>query len=102
MTKRDATWITHPFAVWEDPADTDANIEWARAFRRDIARYANGGVYLNFIGDEGEDRVRAAFGDEKYRAARRDQGRVGPGQRVPGQPEHQAGVTQPIPLSTAG
>jgi hypothetical protein len=24
-------------------------------------------VYLNSIGDEGEDRVRAAYGDEKYR-----------------------------------
>ena len=67
MTKRTVSWITHPFAVWEDPADTDKNIEWARSFRRDIARYANGGVYLNFIGDEGEDRVRAAYGDEKYR-----------------------------------
>ena len=37
-----------------------------RRFRRDIAHYATGGIYLNFIGDEGEDRVRAAFGDEKY------------------------------------
>ena len=37
-----------------------------QAFRRDIAHYASGGVYLNFIGDEGDDRVRAAFGDEKY------------------------------------
>jgi FAD/FMN-containing dehydrogenase len=66
MTKRSAAWVTHPFALWEDPADTDKNVEWARAFRRDIAHYANGGVYLNFIGDEGEGRVRAAFGDEKY------------------------------------
>ena len=65
---RSVSWITHPFAVWEDPADADANIEWARAFRRDIARYANGGVYLNFIGDEGEDRVRAAYGDGEVRA----------------------------------
>jgi FAD/FMN-containing dehydrogenase len=24
-------------------------------------------VYLNFIGMEGQDRIRAAFGDEKYR-----------------------------------
>jgi FAD/FMN-containing dehydrogenase len=66
LTKRDVSWITHPFALWEDAADTDKNIEWARAFRRDIARYASGGIYLNFIGDEGEDRVRAAFGAEKY------------------------------------
>jgi FAD/FMN-containing dehydrogenase len=67
LTHRDVSWITHPFALWEDPADTDKNIEWARSFRRDIARYTNGGVYLNFIGNEGQDRVRAAYGDEKYR-----------------------------------
>jgi FAD/FMN-containing dehydrogenase len=67
MTKRGSAWITHPFAMWEDPADTDKNIAWAKAFRDDIARFTNGGIYLNFIGDEGEDRVRAAFGDEKYR-----------------------------------
>lgn len=66
LTNRASKWLTHPFALWDDPADTDANIEWARGFRRDIARYANGGVYLNFIGHEGQDRIRAAFGDEKY------------------------------------
>jgi FAD/FMN-containing dehydrogenase len=63
---RSVSWISHPFAVWADPAEADANIDWARAFRRDIARYANGGVYLNFIGDEGQERVRAAYGPEKY------------------------------------
>ena len=67
MTGRSVSWVTHPFALWEDPADSARNIEWARSFRRDIARYTNGGVYLNFIGDEGADRVRAAFGEQKYR-----------------------------------
>lgn len=66
MTNRSVSWVSHPFAVWEDPADDARNIEWARTFRRDVGRYATGGVYLNFIGDEGEDRVRAAYGDEKY------------------------------------
>lgn len=66
MTHRDAAWITHPFAVWERPeADAD-NIAWARRFRTDIAEHTNGGVYLNFIGDEGEDRIRAAFGADNY------------------------------------
>lgn len=66
LAQRDATWVVHPFALWEDPADDDAVIGWARAFRDDVRRFASGGVYLNFIGDEGADRVRAAFGAEKY------------------------------------
>ena len=66
LTNRGVRWITHPFAVWEDPADSDANIAWARGFRRDIARYTNGGVYLNFIGDEGQGRIKAAFGAANY------------------------------------
>ena len=66
MTKRSTPWITHPFAVWEGAAADGDNIEWARSFRRNIAQHATGGVYLNFIGDEGEDRVRAAYGEAKY------------------------------------
>jgi FAD/FMN-containing dehydrogenase len=66
MTKRDSTWLTHPFAVWEDPKDDAANIAWARSFRDEIAGYTNGGIYLNFIGAEGDDRVRAAYGDANY------------------------------------
>ena len=66
MTQRDATWVVHPFALWERPDDDDRVIGWAKTFRDEVARFASGGVYLNFIGDEGEDRVRAAFGDEKY------------------------------------
>ena len=84
MTKRDVPWIIAPVrGVGGRGRRRDKNIEWAKAFRRDIAHYANGGVYLNFIGDEGEDRVRAAYGDEKYRRLAADQGRMGPGQRVP-------------------
>ena len=38
-----------------------------KRFRHDIAPHTNGGVYLNFIGGEGQDRVRAAYGDANYR-----------------------------------
>jgi FAD/FMN-containing dehydrogenase len=65
MVGRHSNWVSHPFAVWEDAADDAANIEWVRQFRRDIAPYTNGGVYLNFIGDEGAGRIRNAFGDAK-------------------------------------
>ena len=66
LAHRSVRWVTHPFAVWEDPSDDSANVEWARAFRRDIASFANGGTYLNFIGNEGQARIRAAYGDAKY------------------------------------
>jgi FAD/FMN-containing dehydrogenase len=66
MAQRQAAWVSHPFAVWQDPLADHANIEWVRRFRRDIAPWANGGVYLNFIGNEGEGRIRSAFGEEKY------------------------------------
>ena len=67
MSHRDVSWITHPFAVWDMAEDATANIDWAQGFRRDIAAHTNGGVYLNFIGHEGEERIKAAFGEAKYR-----------------------------------
>ena len=55
----------------------------ARRARR-FAPWSTGGVYLNFIGDEGEERIRAAFGEADLRAARRGQARVRPRQPVSG------------------
>ncbi|HZO59419.1 MAG TPA: BBE domain-containing protein, partial [Solirubrobacterales bacterium] len=52
--------------LWESPAGDSAVIGWAKSFRDDLRRFSSGGVYLNFIGDEGQDRVRAAYGDEQY------------------------------------
>jgi FAD/FMN-containing dehydrogenase len=66
LTHRDVPWITHPFATWERAEDTEENVAWARNFRQDIERYTNGGVYLNFVGGEGQDRIRAAYGAENY------------------------------------
>lgn len=66
ITQRQAPWVSHPFAVWTDPLEDHANIEWVRKFRRDIAPWASGGVWLNFIGHEGPGRIRKAFGDAKY------------------------------------
>jgi FAD/FMN-containing dehydrogenase len=66
LTQRDASWVVHPFALWADPADDEAVIGWARTFRDDLRQVSSGGVYLNFIGDEGFDRIRAAYGEQKY------------------------------------
>ncbi|MFN2609290.1 MAG: FAD-binding oxidoreductase [Actinomycetota bacterium] len=47
--------------IWEDSAENDKQIAWSRAFFEQI-RPAMRGVYLNFIGDEGLDRVKESFG----------------------------------------
>jgi FAD/FMN-containing dehydrogenase len=63
---RHAPWIVHPFGLWQDPADDERARRWARDIRTDLRPWASGAVYLNFIGDEGEDRVVAGFGRENY------------------------------------
>jgi FAD/FMN-containing dehydrogenase len=71
LGNRDVRWVTHPFAMWEMDEPAEPSVEWARGFRRDIAHFTNGGIYLNFIGQEGQDRIRAAYGEEKYHRLQR-------------------------------
>ncbi|MDR6428859.1 FAD/FMN-containing dehydrogenase [Variovorax beijingensis] len=64
---RDALYDCFPLAIWDNPADDDANIRWARELWSAVRPYSTGGVYANNLGDEGEDRVRAAYGDNHAR-----------------------------------
>ncbi|MEV4920351.1 FAD-binding oxidoreductase [Streptomyces tirandamycinicus] len=64
---RTAQWVLHPFAIWEDPADDERGRQWVRDARTDMTPWSVGQVYLNFIGDEGRERVVAGFGAENYR-----------------------------------
>ncbi|MFI5528369.1 FAD-binding oxidoreductase [Kitasatospora sp. NPDC051853] len=59
---RVAPWAVHPFGVWEDPADDARGTAWARGVREDMLPWSIGAVYLNFIGDEGPERVAAGLG----------------------------------------
>lgn len=67
MPYRDAPWAVHPFGIWEDPADDERCMRWVRDVRADVRPWSTGAVYLNFIGDEGEDRVEAGLGAENTR-----------------------------------
>jgi hypothetical protein len=88
---RGAAYMAHPIAAWQDPAQTELHLDWVRKFSEAMAPFTTGGVYLNFEPDEGEERVRAGYG-QQVRKARGAEGQVGSRQPVPGQPEHQ---TQP-------
>jgi FAD/FMN-containing dehydrogenase len=64
---RSTRWVVHPLGLWTDPNDDGRAITWAHNMRADMHPWATGDVYLNFIGDEGEDRVIAGFGQDNYR-----------------------------------
>lgn len=58
---RDAEYVMNVHARWEDPADDEACIGWARSYFNDTEKYATGGVYVNFVPD-GEAPIDAAYG----------------------------------------
>ena len=63
---RRSPWNTHLLTVWADPADSTRNLEWLRGLQAAIEPYTTGRTWLNFLGDEGEHRVRRAVGEERY------------------------------------
>jgi len=66
---RDAQFVMNVHGRWEDAADDERGIRWARDFFKASAPFASGGVYVNFLtADEGE-RIRAAYGPNYERLA---------------------------------
>ncbi|WP_306369040.1 FAD-binding oxidoreductase [Nocardiopsis sp. CC223A] len=63
---RFAPWAVHPLAMWEDPEDDARAVRWVKDIRADMRPWATGDVYLNFTGDEGEERVVRGFGEDNY------------------------------------
>lgn len=53
---------------WEDPAEDEAAISWARSLHHDLLGYGTGGVYINYV-DRDEDRSRDAYGRNLRRLA---------------------------------
>jgi FAD/FMN-containing dehydrogenase len=60
---RNAPWAVHPRALWTDAADDERATAWVRDARADVAPWRTGAVCLNYIGDEGPERVRAGLGE---------------------------------------
>jgi FAD/FMN-containing dehydrogenase len=63
---RDTAFAYHVVTMWADPSDDAVNIESNRAFTAALAPHSTGSVYVNFLGDEGADRIRAAYGGQTY------------------------------------
>ncbi len=63
---RDVGYAVNINSAWEGPEDAEPQIQWARRYWEAVHPLSTGRVYMNFLGNEGEDRVRAAFGAQTY------------------------------------
>ena len=64
---RDANWSQVMFGVDPDPAAAPELRDWAVAFHEALHPYSAGGAYVNFMMDEGQERVQATYGDNYAR-----------------------------------
>jgi FAD/FMN-containing dehydrogenase len=53
-------------SFWEDPKEDDTHIEFTRQFFDALHPYHSAGVYVNYLGREGADRVGDAYGQEIF------------------------------------
>lgn len=75
---RQAPFILNINSRWADPGEAQHHIEWTQAFWESMRHFSADGVYVNFLGDEGEDRVRAAYGPVAYERLAQIKGRYDP------------------------
>jgi FAD/FMN-containing dehydrogenase len=63
---RDAEFVMNVHARWENPADDQRCIQWARKFFEETKPFATGGVYVNFMPEDETERVRAGAYAKNY------------------------------------
>lgn len=67
VSHRNAEYVIAINTGWADPQDTEKQVQWTRDLWTAIRPFSSGGVYVNFLSaDDGEDRVRAAYGATKF------------------------------------
>jgi FAD/FMN-containing dehydrogenase len=65
FSQRDAAFEFTILTVWEDPDEDAQHITWARELFSAMAPHAHG-VYVNNLGTEGAERVKAAYAPATY------------------------------------
>lgn len=67
VSHRDAEFVLAINTGWKNPDDNKEQMQWTHDFWTAMKPFSTGGVYVNFLSeDDGQARVRSAYGDEKY------------------------------------
>ena len=64
---RDTTWSMVIAGIDPDPSKAEAITAWAKGYWEAIHPYTFGGGYVNFMMEEGEDRIKATYKDNYAR-----------------------------------
>ncbi len=64
---RDATWSAVYVGVDPDPANNERTVSWVREYWEAVHPHSGGGAYVNFMMDEGQERVMATYRDNYER-----------------------------------
>jgi FAD/FMN-containing dehydrogenase len=64
---RDATWSMVIGGIDPDPAKAGEITAWAKGYWQAVHPHTQGGSYVNFMMEEGDDRIRATYGDNYNR-----------------------------------
>jgi hypothetical protein len=66
---RDANWAMVVVGVDPDPANRGKITEWSKGYWDALHPHSAGGAYVNFMMEEGDDRVKATYGENYDRLA---------------------------------
>jgi len=66
LVERQAPFVLNAIASTHEPTGLETHIDWAQQLYAEIEPSLTGGAYINFLSSEGEDRVQAAYGTEKF------------------------------------
>jgi hypothetical protein len=86
--ERRAPFVLNALAVSHESGGMDEHAGWAQKLHQDMEPSLTGGAYINFLSAEGEERVRAAYGPEKFSRPQALKDRYDPNQPLSAQPEH--------------
>jgi len=69
FSHREANWSAVFFGVDPDPANAERVTEWTKEYWAALHPYSAGGAYVNFMMDEGQERIKATYRDNFERLA---------------------------------